>query len=852
MRSFLAGFLLLLLPSLALAQARGEVESIGFQGLYRPGCWTPMVVKLVPTTGGNFTGRIEVMQEDLDRDQVIFTRQISLSGNPPNGSPVEQRFWMYFMPQPKRGEGELNESVNIDKLTDIVKVRLCSDSGKELVKLPMTQALKPVESLSSGMYSAPRGRKVVLCVFDHNQPNILEYANTDRGLTEDVGMSPVRDIATGLPDSVIGYDSIDGILWSDADPTKLSTDQIAAIEDFVRRGGKLVFTQDTTTNQWQRNNVRFPLLMPVNVRGVEERDDVGTLRELAKAEPRPPGISNKPWDLLRGPFKCATCEVKEGATVILWQKDEKGNLVLDSAGKGKPYAVRLGFGAGAVTWVAQDLGDRQILGDRDTTAGWVYVWDKFFDWPNEPVSSKNKDPKSPQLVPYEGGSTWELGRSFLKHMDLPSTSAALIGIAVLFFLVYWVAAGPGSYLVLLKKGKAMMSWFTFAAIAIGATGVTVGIVKLVLRGAPQMRHVSLVRVIPGEPSVVHSNFGLYIPRDGEQRIELKDAAPNRASYITAFNLHPVFNTESFDFPARQTYLVPVKELHEPDREVADPKVIRVPYRSTLKKFQARWVGNSPELPGGLDGSLKLVNDDPRIKGTLTNNTGHDLSMVYLVVNHPYAIDRGDGEYDTRDMVLFISSWPKSTALKFDELFKIGGIRDPAVAPYIKNTDPLFDSSNPSTVYKYRGYIHPDRAGFASWTEYWYAQNNNEFRKSNYMETREYTENDPLNPRTFPLLSFYDRLPIPKNSGKDNIGSRFDMLRRGVRYMDMSSAVSGGNMAVIAVSSTADEKLPFPLEVQGDRIEGKGVIYYQFVVPVDRSAVPAAPTTRPTATQPSKG
>ena len=143
MRSFLAGFLLLLLPTLALAQARGEVESIGFQGLYRPGCWTPMVVKLVPTTGGNFTGRIEVIQEDLDRDQVIFTRQISLSGNPPNGSPVEQRFWMYFMPQPKKGEGELNESVNIDKLTDIVKVRLCSDSGKELVKLPMTQALKP-------------------------------------------------------------------------------------------------------------------------------------------------------------------------------------------------------------------------------------------------------------------------------------------------------------------------------------------------------------------------------------------------------------------------------------------------------------------------------------------------------------------------------------------------------------------------------------------------------------------------------------------------------------------------------------------------------------------------------------
>ena len=62
-------------------------------------------------------------------------------------------------------------------------------------------------------------------------------------------------------------------------------------------------------------------------------------------------------------------------------------------------------------------------------------------------------------------------------MDLPSRSAALIGIAVLFFLVYWVGAGPGSYFVLSKKGKSAASWFTFAAIAIGATALTAAIVE---------------------------------------------------------------------------------------------------------------------------------------------------------------------------------------------------------------------------------------------------------------------------------------------------------------------------------------------------------------------------------------
>src|SRR3954468_22340472 len=107
MRSFLAG-ILLCMPTLVLAQARGQVESVGFGGAYRPGSWTPMVIQLVPTTGSTFTGRIEVIQEDLDKDQAIFTRQITLTGNPASGAARDDRFWMYFLPQPNRDKGALD------------------------------------------------------------------------------------------------------------------------------------------------------------------------------------------------------------------------------------------------------------------------------------------------------------------------------------------------------------------------------------------------------------------------------------------------------------------------------------------------------------------------------------------------------------------------------------------------------------------------------------------------------------------------------------------------------------------------------------------------------------------------
>lgn len=862
MRLLMAGFLCLFVPTVALAQARGDVQSVGFDNHIRPGCWTPLLVRLTPTTGSPFNGRIEVVQDDLDKDEVIFTRQINLTGNNPNGPPLDQRFWMYFIPQPNRGDREtIDDNLNPVDLTRMIKVRLCNDSGKELIKLPITTSIRLLDNIRGGSMSGPpRGRKAVLAVTARSRIDASEYQAVV-GLTEDVGFHsiPESQIPYALPDDVRGYDAIDAILWGDADPLVLTPDQLTAIEGFVRRGGKMVFVQDTNTNQWQRNGVKFPLLMPVTVQGVEERNDLFTLRKLARANPDSPDPVERDrvraWEALKGPFRYAAAEVGPGSIVAVWQTDGKGELVRDANGKPKPYVVRRGVGAGCVTWVAQDLGDKQILGERQTPTGWTHVWDTIFDWPNEPLPNVRNLTvnENPRLAPYSGGTTWELGRSLFKYMDLPSTSAALIGIAVLFVIVYWVAAGPGSYFVLLKKGKASLSWFTFGAIAIGGTALTIGIVKAVLRGAPQLQHVTLVRVAPGEPAAVHSDFGLYIPRDGYQRIELKDAAPNRSSYVTAFNIHPAFNQTDLDFPARQPYVVPVKEVHEGDREVQDPKVINVPYRSTLKKFQAQWVGN---LPVGIEGSVKLGQETPFVQGRLTNKTGRDLRRVYLVLNHPVADTRDPEHPAAVDVVLYVSYWAKDTDLKLTDLF--GPTNQNYAAAYVGAQSQLVDSTSPTAFRAFRGFIYPDTRGggsvFANWTDYWYGQN---WRRSGF-DNREYTEDDPLNPHSFPILSFFNRLPVSRNLLNSNPGpnrsviaqnDRVDFLRRGKRDVDLSAAVSAGNLAVIAVSDSREEKLPFPLEVQGDRVEGKGLVYYQFVLPVDRAAVNDNATTQPT-TQPT--
>src|SRR5215218_5067151 len=98
MRRFLAGiFFLLTIPAAALAQFKGEVESIGFGSFYRPNCYVPMLIRVSAHTSGTY--QIQVVQEDLDRDLQIFMQPVTLTGAE-DGKGAEQRFWMYFIPQP--------------------------------------------------------------------------------------------------------------------------------------------------------------------------------------------------------------------------------------------------------------------------------------------------------------------------------------------------------------------------------------------------------------------------------------------------------------------------------------------------------------------------------------------------------------------------------------------------------------------------------------------------------------------------------------------------------------------------------------------------------------------------------
>src|SRR5437764_12786248 len=112
-----------------------------------------------------------------------------------------------------------------------------------------------------------------------------------------------------------------------------------------------------------------------------------------------------------------------------------------------------------------------------------------------------------------------------------------------------------------------LRWSLFALSAFVATAVSVLVVKLVLRGPPELHLVSLVTAASadsGHSAVVRSRFGLYIPRDGDQRIQLQNTSTDAVSTINAFAIHPAHLVAESAMPSPQEYMVPVRDLSGTD------------------------------------------------------------------------------------------------------------------------------------------------------------------------------------------------------------------------------------------------------------------------------------------------
>ena len=810
MRFVLAGIITFLLYSAAFAGVLGKVDSIGFESHIRADCWVPLLIQITSDAAGPEDYQLQVVQNDIDGDEVVYARPLLVN-------PDKELVWTYFKPESINGGLPSGLTGNSQDLTRRLRIYLAApDGSKRIAQISVAGRMPTV--LDDGEQS--RGDKLIVCV--GRRPNVTEFdpsAGRVFGLAENVQFASA-DLRR-LPDNVLGYDAVDAVVWTDAEADKLTASQFRALRQYVRHGGKLVVLQNPEIARGEK----FSGFLPVRVSRVESSDSQEPLKSLMhpleelKRPPDPKDPSGQtrldPFRATRGPYRLARADALPESIVDSWITWPDGTRT--------PYIARHIYGTGMVAWVAQDISDPSI---RDVIWGWPNFWARVFDWPvvDSAGGTKSFDlPIRAETAPRPGDAkdkiknTWtaagtrDIGASYIDKLDLDSKTAALISLAFLFFIAYWLIAGPGAYLVLVAKKRPQWSWFIFGATAVVATLLTVVIAQLVLRGNAQVRHVSMVRVRSDgtDPALVQSRFGIYLPQDRpDTEIALNGREPNGRAIITPLSFDPhLFSPTPNTRDSRYT----IQTLNE---DAGEQVITEVPFRSTLKKLQATWTGPPP---GRVSGNARLVEQSVTIggkpaqvyiTGSLSNNTGRDLSNVILVFSFP----RSSGP---EDMLLYLRSWRNGETVELDKLT--------ANADRSIMGDITLDGDKPKlyTLSRAADFLYRNmRASFTMNDWKW------EVSKDAYRQS-------------FPIASLYDRLAPMRN---DKSVDRVDVLRRGVRNWDISGAIAGGGLVVLAQSN--NDTIPLPLTVEGDAPEGTGTTFWQFVLPLDRSQV-NQPTTQPT-------
>jgi hypothetical protein len=550
----------------ALAQAepvRMTIEQgfAGLDGYIQPGRWTPIRLSVDHLSADDRDTIFRWELTDEDGDRVLAERRLTLTRQR-EGQPV----WLYA-PVPLRTNRDTRWTFRA----------IDAESGELLQSMevgPDAELLVTEGQTLIGVTSA----------------SDLGLNDAARHDTSHAPIQLVRGLSLGrLPDRWHGLEALHALVWTQdlgddpADPLQVSEAALAAVRQWVWRGGHLVVVLPQVGQTWGQSSLADLLPVPAERwRSVETRDwwrlDAmgGLVRPVGGGEGEPESMAVTTFDV---------------------PDDAVNTTVLKRDAEGRPVVVAARRGFGAVTLVGLDLTAAPVR-RSGINLGQRRLWHDVFGW-NWPLLTRSdveREQRANRLYTASNlarqNQTRRLGRFISGQIAMTGTIGTLLVGGVVWFALYWVLTGWLLQPLLKRRGLHRFSWLAFLGLVLGFAAVTWGTAAVLRPTKTSLNHLTVLdfdgnqRLVRGQGYV-----SLFVPRFGTA--EVATATPSVGPLPAG--VHNLLSSPGF---APDAALAGFVDTQSYVLDAASPDAVALPVRSTTKPMRVQYLGPvDGDLPG---------------------------------------------------------------------------------------------------------------------------------------------------------------------------------------------------------------------------------------------------------------
>lgn len=448
------------------AGPRIEAVSVGFQGLFKVGHWTPVWISL---QGGSASQPValEILAPDTDGVPAQFRDEVG----------------QQFVLAP-------------GKATTVVRYfKPGQTSGDLTIRVRQGRGVVAERRLSAGQYGTPLAADYPLVVTYGGPLPVGEALALGGRLSGAAARTSQLERAEQLPDEWLGYEGVNVLVLPTSRPAlleALSDRQRAALQRWVRLGGRLVFC--------------------VGARGAELLDQGGPWAELSPGRfggvvPVRSASALETYSGSAQPLE--TSAAGRSALRMTRLQDVRGKVELsDTAIDGlRPIIVRHVYGLGMVMFVAYDLDAPPLAGWEGTPRVLAKVLERLL---------KTADQGTPEQrmgrVAHEGYRDL-VGQLRTALDEFPGVTLVAFSWIAGLVLLYVVLIGPGDYFLLRRLvGQMHWTWLTFPLLVLAFGGLAVWLNFTLKQGHFQVNQADIVDIDAGSGAVRGTSwFHVYSP-----------------------------------------------------------------------------------------------------------------------------------------------------------------------------------------------------------------------------------------------------------------------------------------------------------------------------------------------------